>query len=138
MPWPPGQGIGEKEEEMKRRLLFWLAGCACAVWLLGGAVASAQTNWIDEISNSVTFYKANYPSSNWGPYQEKLTLVKDALARGDQRTVRTEMGKWFKMLRNREHGINDIAADELLNFALMVTPVQEYGISVPPPPGGGF
>ena len=35
------------------------------------------------------------------------------------------------MLRQRDYGINEIAADELFNFALMVTPVQEYGISVP-------
>jgi hypothetical protein len=39
------------------------------------------------------------------------------------------------MLRARDHGINDVAADELFNYALMVTPIQEYGISVPP--GGG-
>ena len=42
-----------------------------------------------------------------------------------------EMGKWFKMLRNRDHWIHDVAADELFNFAVMVTPVQEYGIMVP-------
>ena len=41
------------------------------------------------------------------------------------------MGKWFKMLRARDYGINDVAADELFNYALMVTPIQEYGISVP-------
>jgi hypothetical protein len=28
-----------------------------------------------------------------------------------------------------------VAADELFNFALMVTPIQEYGIAVPPIPG---
>ncbi|MEW6245119.1 MAG: hypothetical protein AB1555_00225 [Nitrospirota bacterium] len=123
---------------MNRKSLSLAVISACAVLLCSASLALAQANWVDEIANSVSFYKSNYPTSNWQPYQEKLTLVKDALARGDQRTVRTEMGKWFKMLRNREHGINDIAADELLNFALMVTPVQEYGISVPPPPGGGF
>ncbi len=123
---------------MNRKSMSLAVISACAVLLCSASLALAQANWVDEIANSVSFYKSNYPTSNWQPYQEKLTLVKDALARGDQRTVRTEMGKWFKMLRNREHGINDIAADELLNFSLMVTPVQEYGISVPPPPGGGF
>lgn len=123
---------------MNRKNLSLVVISACAVLLCSASLALAQANWVDEIANSVSFYKSNYPTSNWQPYQEKLTLVKDALARGDQRTVRSEMGKWFKMLRNREHGINDIAADELLNFALMVAPVQEYGISVPPPPGGGF
>ncbi len=123
---------------MKKMRLSVVAFGACALLLCSVGLAFAQPTWVDEIANSVSFYKTNYPTSNWQPYQEKLMLVKEALARGDQRTVRTEMGKWFKMLRNREHGINDIAADELLNFALMVTPVQEYGISVPPPPGGGF
>jgi len=41
------------------------------------------------------------------------------------------------MLRAREQGIHDVAADELLNFALIVTPNLEYGITVPPAPGGG-
>ncbi len=123
---------------MNRMRLSVVAFGACTLLLCSVSLTLAQPTWVDEIANSVSFYKTNYPTSNWQPYQEKLTLVKEALARGDQRTVRTEMGKWFKMLRNREHGINDIAADELLNFALMVTPVQEYGISVPPPPGGGF
>ncbi len=110
----------------------------CALVLLAGGLAVAQANWIDELTNSVVFYKTNYPTSNWEPYLGELTLVREALNRGDQRTVRTEMGKWFKMLRNRDHGIHDVAADELFNFALMVTPIQEYGISVPAPPAGGF
>jgi hypothetical protein len=41
------------------------------------------------------------------------------------------MNKFFRMLQSRAHGINDVAADELYNFAVMVTPIQEYGISVP-------
>lgn len=75
--------------------------------------------------------KATYPNSDWKPYEDKLTLVRQAVDRGDQRTVRMEMGKWFKMLRNRDYGIHDVAADELFNFAVMVTPMQEYGIMVP-------
>jgi hypothetical protein len=104
--------------------------------LLASGAALAQNTWVDELSNSLNFYKANYPGSNWEPYNEKLVHVRDAIGRGDQRTVKTEMGKWFKMLRNRDHGINDVAADELFNFALMVTPIHEYGISVPAPVGG--
>lgn len=111
---------------------------ACALCFLTTGLALAQNNnWVDEITNSLTFYKTTYPTTNFDPYVEKLNQVKNALAQGDQRTVRVEMTKWFKMLRNRDHGINDVAADELLNFATMVTPIQEYGISVPPPSGGG-
>ncbi len=99
-------------------------------------LAMAETTWIDDLANSVSFYKANYPGSQWDAYQQRLTLVKNALQSGDQRTVKVEMGKWFKMLRHRDHGINDVAADELFNFSLMVTPIQEYGIAVPAPAGG--
>jgi hypothetical protein len=45
--------------------------------------------------------------------------------------VKMEMGSFFKMLATRANGINEIAADELTNFAQMVAPIQEYGISVP-------
>jgi hypothetical protein len=103
---------------------------SCGLCLLAG-IAWAQTSWVDELNNSLIFYKANYPAFDWAPYEQKLTLVRGAVDRGDQRTVKTEMNRWFKMLRNRDHGISDMVADELYNFAIMVTPLQEYGISVP-------
>ncbi|MDO8354947.1 MAG: hypothetical protein Q7U76_00965 [Nitrospirota bacterium] len=121
-----------------KAMLLTIVAVSCALALFVGGVALAQTNWIDELTNSVNFYKTNYPTSNWDPYLSELTLVKEALVRGDQRIVRTEMGKWFKMLRNRDYGIHDVAADELFNFAMMVTPIQEYNISVPAPAGGGL
>ena len=121
-----------------KTMLVTIVAVFCALALFAGGVALAQTNWVDELTNSVSFYKTNYPTSNWDPYLSELILVKEALIRGDQRVVRTEMGKWFKMLRNRDHGIHDVAADELFNFALMVTPIQEFNISVPAPAGGGF
>lgn len=92
---------------------------------------AVQTTWVDEIGNSLAFTAANYPLSNWEPYQQKIRVVHDAVGRGDNQVVKAEMGKWFKMLRQRDHGINEVAADELYNFSLMVTPIQEYGISVP-------
>lgn len=116
---------------IKAMLVAGFVGCFL---VLGQALA--ETTWIDDIANSVSFYKTNYPTSNWESYSQELGLVRDALHRGDQRTVKAEMGKWFKMLRVRDHGISDVAADELFNFSLMVTPIQEYGISVPAPAGG--
>ncbi|MDE3226258.1 MAG: hypothetical protein KGN30_12700 [Nitrospirota bacterium] len=113
-------------------------GVAVAMGMLVGGIALAQATWVDEIVNSVAFYKTNYPGSNWEPYQQSLTLVREAVSRGDQRIVRNEMGKFFKMLQGRAHGINDVAADELFNFAVMVTPIQEFNIAVPAPAGGGF
>jgi len=117
-----------------------IIGTILVAVVLGGfflfGQALAETTWADDIANSLAFSKTNYPTSNWEPYSQKLGLVQAALQRGDQRTVKTEMSKWFKMLRTRDHGISDVAAEELFNFSLMVTPIQEYGISVPAPAGG--
>ena len=101
-----------------------------AVLVIGG-YALGQSSWVEEIGNSITMYQNLYPSSNFKPYEDQLTRVKDALNQNDRKAVTTEMGKWFKMLRNRAHGIDEMAANELMNFAVMVTPVQEYNISVP-------
>ena len=112
-----------------------IGGALCGLVLVAG-FASADIMWIDEIDNSLTFSTANYPGSNWEPYHMELRLVRDAVGRGDNQAVKKEMGKWFKMLRHRDHGISDVAADELYNFSLMVTPIQEYGIAVPAGPVG--
>jgi len=107
---------------------FLIGAALCGLAVLSMA---AQTTWVDEINNSLSFTAANYPGSNWEPYKQKIGIVHDAVDRGDNQAVKKEMGKWFKMLRQRDHGINEVAADELYNFSLMVTPIQEYGISVP-------
>jgi hypothetical protein len=105
-------------------------------WSFVSGQTLAETTRADDIANSLAFSKTNYPTSNGEPYSQKLELVQAALQRGDQRTVKTEIGKWFKMHRIRGHGISGVAADELFNFSLMVSPIQEYGISVPAPAGG--
>ena len=121
-----------------KAMLVTTVAIVCVLTLFASGVALAQTNWVDELTGSVNFYKTNYPNSNWDPYLSELSLVKEALAQGDQRIVRSKMGKWFKMLRNRDYGIHDVAADELFTFGLMVTPIQEFNISVPAPAAGGF
>lgn len=127
-----------RREHVWRIVLPVLAACVTVV-LLGTAWAQmSQVGWIDELSNSLTFYKSNYPSSNWEPLEKRLAAAREALGRADQQGVRKEMTKFFKMLATRADGINEIAADELYNFAMMVTPVQEYGISVPAIQTGGF
>lgn len=112
-----------------------VVGSVLCCLVVAGA-ARAQTTWVDEINNSLAFSTANYPNSNWEPYHQKIRLVHEAVSRGDNQAVKMEMGKWFKMLRHRDHGISDVAADELYNFSLMVTPIQEYGIAVPAGPVG--
>ncbi len=113
-----------------------LFGFCLGTSLLLGTVG-AQQSWVDELNGSLNFYKTSYPGANWEPYSQGLAIVKNAIGRGDNKTVKTEMGKWFKMLRTRDQGIHDVAADELFNFAVMITPIQEYGIAVPPVPGMG-
>jgi hypothetical protein len=120
---------------MKAILVTIVAGF-CSLALFAGGVALAQTNWMDELTGSVNFYKSRYPTTNndpanWDPYLTELNLMKKAAIRGDRETVRVEMGKWFKMLKDREGGIHPKAADELFRLAVLATPFEEYKISVP-------
>lgn len=109
----------------------------CAVTLFVGGVAVAQTtNWMDELSGSVNFYKNRYPATNnepanWQPYLSELTRMKKAAIRGDIQTVRVGMSSWFQILKDRDGGINPKAADELFRIAVLTTPFDEYKISVP-------
>lgn len=119
-----------------KALLVTIVAVFCAVALFAGGVALAQTNWMDELTGSVNFYKNRYPTTdnqpaNWEPYLSELNLMKKAAIRGDRETVRVEMGKWFKMLKAREHGIHPKAADELFRIAVLATPLEDYKISVP-------
>ena len=121
---------------MKTMLMTIVAvSCALALFAGGGALAES-TNWMDELSGSVNFYKHRYPTTdnqpaNWEPYLSELNLMKKAAIRGDTETVRVGMGKWFKMLKARDYGIHPKAADELFRIAVLTTPFDEYKISVP-------
>ena len=108
---------------MNRKMLIAVT-VALAVCLWTGGSALAAGTWADEIVTAATFYKANYPTGNWSPYFEELTKVKDGIGRGDEQIVKVEMDQFLKMLLRRAHGINDVAADELYNFALVVRPTE--------------
>ncbi len=121
-----------------KSILVTIVAVSCALALFAGGVALAQTtNWMDELTSSVNFYKNKYPTTNnnepanWQPYLSELSLMKKAAIRGDQQTVRVGMDKWFKMLKDRDGGINPKAADELFRIAVLATPFDEYKISVP-------
>lgn len=100
-----------------------LAVCTISL-LLTSSVLAAGT-WVDEIWNMVVFEKAAYPGSNFDPYFEKLAMMRNGLAGGDQRVVRMETDRLLKMLANRAYGIHDVAADEIYNFALAVRPTED-------------
>lgn len=102
-----------------------LAVCAM-VLLLAGSVRAAET-WVDEVWNMVVFEKASYPGSNFDPYFEKLTAIRNGLAGGDQLIVRKETDRLFKMLADRAYGIHDVAADEIYNFAMVARPAADTG-----------
>ena len=77
---------------------------------------------MDEVRNMVTFEKASYPGSNFDPYLQKLDRIQAGLDREDQHIVKIETDRFLKMLLDRRHGINDVAADEIYNFVLSVRP----------------
>lgn len=120
-----------------KSIVMTIVAVSCAFALFAGGAAVAQTtNWMDELSGSVNFYKDRYPTTdnvpaNWDIYLTELTVMKKAAIRGDQQTVRVGMNKWFKMLKDREYGIHPKAADELFRIAVLTTPFDEYKISVP-------
>lgn len=104
---------------MNRKMAIALT-VALALCLWAGGSALAAGNWADEIWNATTFYKASYPTGNWDPYFEKLAKIQDGVGQGNERIARIEMDRFLKMLLARAHDINDVAADELYNFALSV------------------
>ena len=119
-----------------KAILVTIVAVFCSLALFAGGVALAQTNWMDDLSGSVNFYKSRYPTTNnepanWDPYLTELNLMKKASIRGDREAVRVGMTKWFQMLKEREYGINPKAADELFRIAVLTTPFEEYKISVP-------
>jgi hypothetical protein len=120
-----------------KTIFVTIVAVSCALALVVGGIALAQsTNWMDELTSSVNFYKNKYPTTNnepanWDPYLSELSVMKKAAIRGDVQKVRDGMGQWFKMLKDREGGINPKAADELFRIAVLATPFDEYKISVP-------
>ena len=97
---------------------------ALALCLWTGGSSLAAGTWADEIVTAATFYKSSYPTGNWDPYFEKLTRVQEGIGRGDEQIVKVEMDRFLKMLLGRSHGIDDVAANELYNFALGARPTE--------------
>ena len=113
------------------KLSVFVIGATAICLLMVGVVLASQCTWCDEMTNSLTFYKASYPTSNFDPYQEKIAILQEAFGRGDQKSVKAETAELFKMLRTRAYGINDVAADELFSHWQMLTPTEELKVSAP-------
>ena len=95
----------------------------------GGRLAAVA--WVDDMRNSLGIYMWNHPAAQLNPYLETLTLVRDAVGRGDRRTVKLEMDTYFTMLAVRAQGISEAEAKDLSAVALQVTPAEAYGIVIP-------
>lgn len=125
---------------MKRGItygLLWAVAVGMGLGFLAAPVdTGASDSWIAQIERTLEFYETKYPAANFAPYDHRLILAEKAWMVGDHQGVKSEMEKFFTMLRARAHGLNEVAAQEVFNFALMVTPLQEYGISVPPTSSG--
>ena len=91
----------------------------------------ATVVWVDDMRNSLGIYMWNHPASQLTPYLETLTLVRDAVGRGDRQTVKLEMDMYFTMLAMRAQGISEAEAKDLSAVALQVTPTEAYGIVIP-------
>jgi hypothetical protein len=99
--------------------------CGAALLIATSSVLAAGGSWVDEVWNMVVFEKASYPGSNFDPYLEKLGRIRNDIIMQDHLSVKTETNQFLKMLADRAHGIHDVAADEIYNFALQVRPTEE-------------
>ena len=96
-----------------------------------GSDESQTLDWIDELRIALGRYMWGH-SDHLNAYLDTLTLVRDAVGRGDRRTVKQEMDTYFSMLlADRAYGITDATAKELSTAALRVTPIRAYGIVIP-------
>jgi hypothetical protein len=102
--------------------VFFFLGICC----LPTGNGLAEKLWLDELSDSLIFYKAHYPEGNWTPYIRQLTLIKEGVDRGNQKLISSAMDEFLMMLRSEAHGINGIAAHALYWIALGLQPQDPY------------
>lgn len=107
-----------------RSIIPLLLSLACVSVLVSAVPAFAGSSWVDEIWTMVSFETKAYPASNFDPYFAQLKVMRDGVANHDQQSVKAETDRLLRMLSAREHGINDVAADEIYNFVLAVKPAE--------------
>ena len=93
---------------------------------------SQPPTWADDLEHRLsTYLKKNYPSYDFRPYTEELTRVRGAVSRGDRWAIKREMGVFLKMLASRAYGLEDDAAEELIDLAQQTMPLEEFAIIYP-------
>lgn len=96
-------------------------------------IASADETWIDQFKNTVLFYQQSDPNSDWQPYLDQVTTIRDGLAANDDAAVQSAQGELISMLTTRANGINEGAADDLFQMMTSreIEPFYEMLVSVP-------
>ena len=115
----------------KTKNIFLIICALGALIILLAGVATADSNWTDQLIRSIDHLKKMYPSSNFEPYSHQLDIVREAVDKGDEDVIRMAMNTWFQMINKREHGIDMMAAYSLLNYSKMIIPFKQYGITAP-------
>ena len=93
---------------------------------------SQPPTWADDLDHRLsTYFKKKYPSFDFTPYTEELTRVRGAVSRGDRWAIKREMGVFLKMLASRAYGLEDDAAEELIDLAQQMMPAEEFAIIYP-------
>jgi len=93
---------------------------------------SQPPTWADDLEHRLsTYFKRKYPSYDFTPYTEELTRVRSAVSRGDRWAIKREMGVFLQMLASRAYGLENDAAEELIDLAQQTMPVEEFAIIYP-------
>ncbi len=117
----------------RTRYLNVLSLLALLLGLLNFGAAQAEETWVDELSSTVTFYQQTYPNSEWQPYFETVARMREGVRESDAPLVQKARAEFVTMLRDRAYGINDVAADDLIQMALSSDAAipQEIPMSIP-------
>lgn len=134
--WPTsaaGQPLGADSRSQERPAATTDAQPLRPDGMPGAKVAPSQASlWVDDIASALgSYFAANYPGDDFGPYVTQIALVRGAVRSGDRRAVKVEMRAFFTMLARRSHGLSEGAADELMSFSRIAMPGVLYGIFHP-------
>ena len=108
----------------QRRWMVVLVLVLVICWM--SPAARAEKLWLDQLSDSLIFYKAQYPQGDWSPYIRQLTLIKEGVDRGNQELIRSAMEDLLTMLRTEAHGISGVAAHALYWITLGLQPPEPF------------
>ena len=104
-----------------------------ALTMLTVGTAGADQTWIDQFSNTLSFYQQHDPQPDWQPYLDKVAAMRAGIVRHDQAAVQTAENDLLRMLSRHAYGINKDAADDLYQMMVSrdIEPLHTVPLSVP-------